>query len=207
MGKRINITPFPRCLHGISCAHPSADDGGGHRSRRSAPRVKVIRSDGVVKIYDRPIRACQLMEEFPKHMACRSDCFYIGLKTPALAADDLLLPGDTYFLLPANFFQSALSFASFLQCGRRRPAFEVEKTASGSLRIKVTEEMIFRMQEEEEMAAAAAERMVRICTTPQLKKDYEMLVGRRYQWKPKLDTISEKKSQQKKKNRKKKGAV
>ncbi|XP_051116264.1 uncharacterized protein LOC127241322 [Andrographis paniculata] len=205
MSKRIKISPFPRCLAGMSCVYAPPE---GQR-RRPHRGIRVVRSDGAVKIYDRPIKASELMEGFPKHMACRSDSFYIGRKTAPLAADDPLLPGHTYFLLPATFFQSAVSFSSFLRCrssaaaAARSPAFEVEKTPSGSLRIKVTEEMIFRLQEEEEMEAAAAAKVVRICTTAQLRKDYELLVARRFHWKPKLDTIAEKKSRQKKKTKKK----
>ncbi|PIN12142.1 hypothetical protein CDL12_15249 [Handroanthus impetiginosus] len=155
-------------------------------------------------IYDRPIKAWELMEEFPKHMVCRSDCFYIGQKTPALSHHDCLQPGHNYFLLPANFFQSALSFTTFIRCRSSvsgRPPFEVEKTPSGSLRIKVTEEMIMQQQIDEKVEA---EKMIRVCTTPQLRKDYELLVGRRHHWKPKLDTIAEKSSHQKKKSKKKK---
>ncbi|KAH6771093.1 hypothetical protein C2S52_015896 [Perilla frutescens var. hirtella] len=145
-------------------------------------------------IYERAMSAWELMEEFPKHMVCRSDCFYIGQMTPALSHHDRLQPGHNYFLLPANFFQSALSFATFLRCrsavaGPGRPPFELEKTPSGGLRVKVTEEMILQHQKELEAAA----KMIKVCTTPQLRKDYELLVGRRHHWKPKLDTIAEKK--------------
>lgn len=206
--------PFPRCFHRISCVHlPPADDdtkGSRRRSSSSTTVIKLIKSDGGVMIYNRPIKACELMEEFPKHMVCRSDCFYIGQITPALSHHDRLQPGHNYFLLPANFFQTALSFATLVRCRSAvagRPPFELEKAPSGGLRIKVTEEMIIQHQKAEELEAAAAEKIVKVCTTPQLRKDYELLVGRRHHWKPKLDTIAEKKSQQKKKTKKKKSKV
>lgn len=202
---RIMVAPLPRCFNSISCAHipPDDDDCGADGRRSSSGRrrravIRLVKSDGGVTIYDRPMRAWELMEEFPKHMVCRSDCFYIGQITPALSDDDRLLPGHNYFLLPANFFQSALSFASFIRCrsagAAGRPPFELEKTPAGGLRVKVTEEMILQRQKEMEVEAAVARRIVRVCTTPQLRKDYDMLVGRRLQWKPKLDTISEKKN-------------
>ncbi|KAK4402550.1 hypothetical protein Sango_0995700 [Sesamum angolense] len=132
-------------------------------------------------------------------------------ENPLSLHHDRLQPGHNYFLLPANFFQSALSFTTFIRCRSAfagRPPFEVEKTPSGSLRIKVTDEMIVQHQEEEEVEAAAAQKMIRVCSTPQLRKEYEQLVGRRHHWKPKLDTIAEKKSShQKKKTRKKKSAA
>ncbi|KAL7094157.1 hypothetical protein ACP275_11G084300 [Erythranthe tilingii] len=198
MSSKINqmmTASFPRCIHRISCVHLPPDDDGEKGSRRhgsAAATIKLIKSDGGVEIYDRPIKAWEVMEEFPKHMVCRSDSFYIGQKTPALSHRDRLLPGHYYFLLPANFFQSALSFATFLRCrsafaaGRTRPPFELEKSPCGGLRIKVIDEMILKNNKEEG-------KVIGVCTTPQLRKDYDLLVGRRHHWKPKLDTISEKK--------------
>ncbi|KAG6437226.1 hypothetical protein SASPL_102138 [Salvia splendens] len=54
-------------------------------------------------------------------------------------------------------------------------------------------EMIARRHREMEAEAETARRIARVCTTPQLKKENETLVGRRRQWKPKLDTVYEKK--------------
>ncbi|KAG6426669.1 hypothetical protein SASPL_110896 [Salvia splendens] len=188
---QLMVAPIPRCFH------RDYDAKTPHRRSRSAAVIRLVKSDGMVAIYDTPVTASELMEEFPKHMVCRSDCFYIGQVTPALSHHDRLLPGHNYFLLPANFFQSALSFATFLRCRTAAagpPPFELEKTAAGGLRVKVTEEMIVQRQKEMEAEAEVARRIVRVCTTPQLRKDYEMLVGRRLQWKPKLDSISEQKS-------------
>ncbi|KAK6160505.1 hypothetical protein DH2020_003886 [Rehmannia glutinosa] len=207
MSNKINqmTAPFPRCFHRISCGHLPPEDNakGSGRCRHINGVIKLIKCDGGVEIYDRPIKAWELMEEFPKHMVCRSDCFYIGQKTPALSHDERLQPGHNYFLLPANFFQSALSFASFLRCRSSltgRPPFEVEKTPAGSLRIKVTEETIIQYQKEEQVEAEAAQRIIRVCTTPQLRKDYQQLVGQRRHWKPKLDPIAEKKKIRSKKS-------
>ncbi|KAL8038119.1 hypothetical protein ABFX02_11G083500 [Erythranthe guttata] len=202
MSSKINqmmTASFPRCIHRISCVHlpPDDDDAekGSRRRGRHGSTINLIKSDGGVEIYDRPIKAWEVMEEFPKHMVCRSDSFYIGQKTPALSHRDRLLPGHNYFLLPANFFQSALSFATFVRCrsafaaGRTRPPFELEKSPCGGLRIKIIDEMILKNNKELEEGKVIGG----VCTTPQLRKDYDLLVGRRHQWKPKLDTISEKK--------------
>ncbi|KAG6427656.1 hypothetical protein SASPL_111902 [Salvia splendens] len=87
-------------------------------------------------------------------------------------------------------------------CCRSRPIytfyigkaqFEIEKTSAGGLRVKVTEEMIVRRHREMEAEAEMARQIARVCTTPQLKKENETLVGWRRQWKPKLDTVYEKK--------------
>ncbi|XP_073054020.1 uncharacterized protein [Primulina eburnea] len=187
----------------------------GMRGRSVHPQehrktIKLVMCDGEMRIYDRPIKAGELMDEFPKHMVCRSDCFYIGQKIPTLPQHHRLQPGHNYFLLPANFFQSTFTFASFLRCSSNFgvAAFHIEKTPAGSLRIKLSEEYCQRQELE---AAGMAKTL--IITTPQLRKDYEQLVVlvRRNQWKPKLDTIAEKKSNRisrsKRKTRKKKSSV
>ncbi|KAG6427655.1 hypothetical protein SASPL_111901 [Salvia splendens] len=53
--------------------------------------------------------------------------------------------------------------------------------------------MIARRHREMEAEAEIARQIARVCTTPQLKKENETLVGWRRQWKPKLDTVYEKK--------------
>ncbi|XP_073136023.1 uncharacterized protein [Henckelia pumila] len=171
---------------------------------RRIKTIKLLKCDGETRIYDRPVKAGELMEEFPKHMVCRSDCLYIGQEIPALPQHHRLQPGHNYFLLPANFFQSTFTFASFLRCCSSfgAAAFLIEKTPAGSLRIKLSEE--YGQARQHEAAANAL-----IITTPQLRKDYEQLVAlvRRNQWKPKLDTIAEKKSSKRKPRKIKKSPV
>lgn len=171
--------------------------------------IKLLKCDGEVRIYDRPIKAGEVMDEFPKHMVCRSDCFFIGQKIPALPQHHRLQPGHNYFLLPANAFQSNFTFSSFVRCSSKfgAAAFQIEKTPAGSLRIKLSDEY----GQQQELDAGMAKTL--IITTPQLRRDYEQLVVlmRRNQWKPKLDTIAEKKSKHssrsKRKTRKKESLV
>lgn len=187
----------------------------GMRGRSVHPQehrktIKLLKCDGEVRIYDRPIKAGEVMDEFPKHMVCRSDCFFIGQKIPALPQHHRLQPGHNYFLLPANAFQSNFTFSSFVRCSSKfgAAAFQIEKTPAGSLRIKLSDEYGGQQQE---LDAAMAKTL--IITTPQLRRDYEQLVVlmRRNQWKPKLDTIAEKKSKHssrsKRKTRKKESLV
>ncbi|KAJ4973077.1 hypothetical protein NE237_006251 [Protea cynaroides] len=184
--------------------------------------IKLIKLDGIVKIYHQPIHVSQLMLEFPKHLVCHSDSFYIGQKIPALSEDDLLKPGHKYFLLPKHLFQSVLSFvtiASFAsspcpatnswsskQASLKAAAaaascqpFDIQRTPSGSLQIRVSDAFISKLMEEEgktkeesenENGNPSSKAKGGVCTTPQLQKDYKQLVGSR-QWKPKLDTIRE----------------
>lgn len=66
--------------------------------------IRLVCSDGGVRILHKPVSAAQIMQEFPAHLVCRSDSFYIGQKTPALSPDVQLKPGNRYFILPDHFF-------------------------------------------------------------------------------------------------------
>ncbi|KAK9276263.1 hypothetical protein L1049_005794 [Liquidambar formosana] len=187
--------------------------------------IKLIKSDGLVKIYHRPIHVSDLMLEFPKHLVCRSDSFYIGQKIPPLSEHDQLQLGQKYFLLPQHFFQSVLSFVTiasivssqpqqsplpsssfsknaFLRKASNCQPFHIHKAPSGCLRIRVSDEFISQLMEEGKIQGEEEDETCststpnnnksrgRVCTTPQLQKDYTQLVGSR-QWKPKLETIRE----------------
>lgn len=198
-------------------------------SAEDAGTVKLILSDGLVKTYYRPIPASDLMAEFPKYLVCRSDSFYIGQKIPALSEHDLLQLGHKYFLLPQHFFQSVLTFvtiASFVASQKpqepsqllrdvngcrnafvRKAAgcqpFDIQRTPSGCLRIRVSDEFISQLMEEgrrvereansESGSGGGGEQkpVGRVCTTPQLERDYSQLVASSRRWEPKLETIRE----------------
>ncbi|KAI3916936.1 hypothetical protein MKW98_014397 [Papaver atlanticum] len=247
----LQMIPWP-CVpliwNHISCIHIRGDEeqqqpqpqqqGGGGGGTTT---IKVIKSDGLVKIYHKPINASDLMTEFPKHLICHSDSFYIGQKIQALSEKDKLQLGHKYFLLPQHLFQSVLSFvtiASFATASSKSSSqvspltttpssvssansvltakvrknadvlnkvrscqpFDIRKTASGSLQIRVSDEFISKLmespssvKEDDQKNEDEDENRVkqRICNTPQLQKDYSQLVGCSKQWKPKLETISE----------------
>ncbi|CAI9768794.1 unnamed protein product [Fraxinus pennsylvanica] len=194
---------IPRCFpligNRISCKHfQSHHHGKGI--------IKLIKYDGTVKIYNRPLHVSEIVDEFPKYMVCPSDSFYIGQKISSLSEEDKLQLGQNYLLLPKHLFHSVFSFTFFLQCqsgcallaknaaSNCRP-FDIQKTPSGSLRIRVSEEFITQLIEqgkikENDDQQPSLGKNIRVCNTPQLQKDYQQLVGQR-QWKPKLDTISE----------------
>ncbi|XP_072959895.1 uncharacterized protein [Typha angustifolia] len=194
------LPALPWCFHSKpATCHPAPQ----HTNRGLKP-ARLVGSDGRVRLYHRQVSAADLMQEFPQHLICRSDSFYIGQKVPALSPRDLLQPGHSYFLLPSHFFHSVLSFVSLASalllssnkkagagntknnCTKLRP-FEIEKTASGTLQIRVRDEFIKEEEGEEEGKSWS-----RICGTEELEKEYKELVGSRAkQWKPKLETIRE----------------
>ncbi|XP_042499243.1 uncharacterized protein LOC122077373 [Macadamia integrifolia] len=235
--KFLSLHMIPWCFHlrvmrtNLSCLQQQQQQRRRRRRRRghqlkpeesvekdSSSSIKLIKLDGLVKIYHQPIHASQLMLEFPKHLVCHSESFYIGQKIPALSEEDELQPGHKYFLLPKHFFQSVLSFVTIASFAASSPSssssnsysskqaflkraaaaascqpFDIKRTPSGSLQIRVSDEFISKLMEEgktKEEGIHRNETKGGVCNTPQLQKDYEQLVGYR-QWKPKLETIRE----------------
>ncbi|CAA7396014.1 unnamed protein product [Spirodela intermedia] len=178
-------------------AAASGHGGGGEGRRSDAHRggVKLIRADGGVEVYHRAVSASELMSEHPRHLLCRSDAFTIGQRIPAIPEEEVLQPGEAYFLLPVHFFQSVLSFVTLSRAATAgnggallQGPFDVQKTPSGKLQIRVFEGLAGRSKEVEDRAGGG-----RVCTTAALEKDYWQLVagGKARQWKPKLETITE----------------
>ncbi|KAF9607013.1 hypothetical protein IFM89_030432 [Coptis chinensis] len=224
------IIPAYWCLGNLACLHQADRELIRVRPRRV---VKLIKWDGVVNIYHQPINASELMLQFPKHLVCHSHSFYIGQKIPPLSPNDKLQLGHSYFLLPVHFFESVLSFVtiassfnikqlvsssspSSLKSGNKQAVaiancqpFDIKKTPSGSLQIRVSDEFLSKLLEQRRQPAEGQEEEKdmtmtknnigsssssrgRICSTPELQRDYTQLVSSR-SWKPKLDTIKESK--------------
>ena len=150
--------------------------------------LKLIKPDGEVEIFSKPVKASEQMILHPNYLICRSDSFTIGQKLPAIQEKEFLQLGHSYFLLPAQFFQSTLSFAAIARASINggkllHCKFDVHKTPSGNLKIRVSEDFTDRKKQ------AGA----RVCTTEELEKDYQKMVGgeKSKHWKPKLETIME----------------
>lgn len=194
--------------------------------------IQLVHSDSTVQILHTPLRAAQIVQEFPQHLVCHSDSFYIGQKTPSLSSDEQLKVGNRYFLLPEHFFHSPLSLLSLASLILPPPTppkappistarlsaplrsierasvfcrpFELQKIdVGGGLRIRVCPEFISKLMEDGRLNAdqlghsvagdSADEELGRLCNTPELQKDYALLVRSRAQcWRPKLETIQEK---------------
>ncbi|KAK9089983.1 hypothetical protein Sjap_023160 [Stephania japonica] len=172
--KSVSLQMIPWCFHMggqvSSCVEMSSSSSSSSSSSRRS-NIKVIQSDGVVKVYHRPINVSDLMMEFPKHLVCRSDSFTIGQKIPALSEKEKLQLGHNYFLLPKHLFQSALSFvaiASFAASSNYKNKnallnthpFIVRKAPSGLLQMRVSDDFISKlimMQsfQDDDIAAAA----------------------------------------------------
>ncbi|KAI0513465.1 hypothetical protein KFK09_009487 [Dendrobium nobile] len=158
--------------------------------------VKVIGLDGRVMVYNQRVKAEELMKEHASHLVCRSDSVFIGQKLSALSAADELQMGESYFILPSQFFQSVLSFVTIASSiakirgggvGSFRH-FDIQKTDNGKLQIKISEEVDQMIGEEEEEIRKDGV----LCTTKDMVKEYEKIVGSNAQrWRPKLEVIAE----------------
>ncbi|KAE8731608.1 DNA-directed RNA polymerase II 13.6 kDa polypeptide family protein [Hibiscus syriacus] len=168
--------------------------------------VKLIFWEGNTRTLTGKHIAGEVMFEFPDKMVCHSDSFFIGHPIPALSMDDHLIPGRTYFVLPLDRFAcnvlTASSLAALNSRSSPKPApinfgacpFEYVKGGDGRVLIKVVPEfitsLITKSKEGDETGSDGGNGF--LCSTPELKKRYETLVGSKQQgWSPKLETISE----------------
>lgn len=160
--------------------------------------------------------AGEIMFEFPDKMVCHADSFFIGHPIPALAIDDELASGQTYFVLPIDRFAchvlsasslAALSLTSTPNNNIKAPInfgncpFEYLKGSNGRVLIKVMPEFITRLITRGNINDQIGSNSNSpsnnnnnnfLCSTPELQKHYEQLVGSKEQlWSPKLETISE----------------
>jgi hypothetical protein len=172
--------------------------------------VRLVLWEGTTRVLaGRKKLAGEIMFEFPDRMVCHADSFFIGQPIPALAIDDELVFGQTYFILPIDCFAcnilTASSIASLVASPNKRTAqinfkdrpFEYIKSVNGRIMIKVIPEFITKLMMARGCDGGGQNDDVSpnpsfLCSTPELKKQYDMLVGSKEQlWTPKLDTISE----------------
>jgi hypothetical protein len=158
------------------------------------------------------------MLDFAGTVVCRADGFYIGRPAPVLAIEDRLVAGATYLVLPVDRLPqgydtvTAASLAALSYdraspggsiAGGPKSPFEYVKGDDGRTVIKVTPEFLVKAitaragscgggdgGEGESGACGGA-----LCSTPELRKHYEQLVGagRGRPYSPRLDSIKERK--------------
>ncbi|KAM3345470.1 hypothetical protein P3S68_025179 [Capsicum galapagoense] len=174
--------------------------------------VNLIFHDGSRRVVTGKRLAGEIMFEFPDCMVCHADSFYIGNPIPSLNIDDRLRKGDTYFILPLDYFPSCsvLSASTLATLGSnprqsstpvnfRNPIFQYVKAENGRVLIKVSPEFIIKLltrgnedQQEDIITSNSDINGKFLCNTPELKKHYEQLVCPKGQiWSPKLETITE----------------
>ncbi|PUZ41046.1 hypothetical protein GQ55_9G471900 [Panicum hallii var. hallii] len=187
-------------------------------SRRGRRAARLVLWGGESRAARHGKLAGQVMLDFAGTVVCRADGFYLGRPAPVLAIEDRLLAGATYLVLPVERLPQgydALTAASLAALSYERAAgggssiaggpkspFEYVKGDDGRTVIKVTPEFLIGAVTSKtgaadregggdgEEACAGV-----LCSTPELRKHYEQLVGaaRGRAWSPRLDTIKERK--------------
>ncbi|CDP08447.1 unnamed protein product [Coffea canephora] len=178
----------------------------------SSSIVKLIFYGGKTRVVSAgKASAGKIMFEFPDHMVCHADSFFIGHPIPVLDIDDELIAGETYFVLPLDCFTNNVLSASSLATLRRsissgsKPAavnfkecpFEHVKGTNGRVLIKVRPEFIIKLLTRDQETGDEDSRSLSpshgfLCSTPELKKHYDQMVGSKDNaWSPKLETITE----------------
>ncbi|KAK1381644.1 hypothetical protein POM88_028388 [Heracleum sosnowskyi] len=159
--KKLQVKPWSYLIGNHMCRSGFISKPATPQQVGSNAIIKVIKSDGTVIMYDRAVNVSALVLKFPNHKICNSESLYIGKKISALSEDDQLQLGHDYFLLPIHFFDSALSFVTVTSFASKisnikTPSlsncqlFEIQKTESGFLKIRVRQEFIFRLIEADE---------------------------------------------------------
>lgn len=191
-----------------------------HHQDSSRSQVKLIFWEGMTRTLKGRHVAGEIMFEFPDKMVCHAGSFFLGRPIPALAIDDDLMLGETYFILPLDCFPghqgggegggATLSTSSLAALGSASPRpgpmsfsegdpFEYIRGKDGRVLIKIVPEFLTRLitkgkgnDDGDGKDRSVSPCRGTLCSTPELQKQYEQLVGAREQvWSPKLETISE----------------
>ncbi|CAO2037507.1 unnamed protein product [Urochloa humidicola] len=98
----------------LSCIHASSVSNDAQR-QPAAPPARVIAADGSLKeLHGPPLPSVSDVlggTAPPSFFMCNSDALYFDEPPPALAAAELLRPGQLYFVLPAAMLGRPLSSA------------------------------------------------------------------------------------------------
>ncbi|KAJ1282862.1 hypothetical protein BS78_03G083900 [Paspalum vaginatum] len=101
MGNTRSCIPLAPTGVGVGGCAPS--------SSSSSSATKVIHADGTVTRLARPVCAAELMHDHPGQFVCDSRRLAVGCRVPGVAADELLRPRHSYFLLPMDMLYSVLT--------------------------------------------------------------------------------------------------
>ncbi|KAF3784428.1 hypothetical protein EJ110_NYTH30169 [Nymphaea thermarum] len=186
------------------CFHPLPDGSESPASAASASTVRLIFADGKARVLQGNQPASDVMVEHPDCNVYHAESFFIGRRVTPVDLSDVLLAGNTYFVLPVDRFDcGVLLTASSLASSPATSSlnhhniwslgdspFEYVKGSDGRRAIKVCPEFIVGVLKKAGEANAAAGGT--LCSSPELQRQYTMLVGSKNQgWSPKLETITE----------------
>ncbi|KAK8717530.1 hypothetical protein V6N13_044793 [Hibiscus sabdariffa] len=100
------------CVSSISSSKSGTSGGGGGGSsvlKRSSTAVKVVHVEGRVQELRQSVQAKSIVSQNPGHFLCSSESMSIGTCVPHVPDDEVLQPGQIYFLLPLSHSHKPLS--------------------------------------------------------------------------------------------------
>ncbi|XP_050384210.1 uncharacterized protein LOC126800838 [Argentina anserina] len=70
-----------------------------------------VDSDRVIRVQElkQPIQARRIISQHPDHVLCNSEAMSVGTCAPHVPGDEVLQPGQIYFLMPLQQAQNPLS--------------------------------------------------------------------------------------------------
>lgn len=183
---------------------------------QNAKAIKILHANGSIKNLSGPIKAGEVMKQYPGYLVCHSEAFYIGKPIVAIPSDESLKLGHTYFILPRKSFQCALTastVASFISkvavenhAGASRKdniyvkmeakPFKIVQKKGNSLQVKISTSFLNGLSDINDPSPGYLHgyksSKKKLCDSYQLMEDYAKLVRPANRaWKPKLSTITE----------------
>ncbi|EEE59075.1 hypothetical protein OsJ_10886 [Oryza sativa Japonica Group] len=170
----------------------------GMLSRRRRT-VRLVLWGGEVRAARHGKMAGQVMLDFTDSVVCRADGFCIGRPAPVLAIEDRLVAGRTYLVLPVDRLPQGYDAVTAASLA----ALSYDRGGAGAGDAGATS-IAGGAKSPSTAWAAAGDEVVegggggggaQLCSTPELRKHYEQLVGaaRCRAWSPRLETIKERK--------------
>lgn len=74
-------------------------------------KAKVIHVDGQIQELQQPMKASNITSQNPGCFLCNSESIFIGSCVPRLPEEELLQPGQIYFLMPISCAHTPMSLA------------------------------------------------------------------------------------------------
>ncbi|GLJ09136.1 hypothetical protein SUGI_0102430 [Cryptomeria japonica] len=158
--------------------------------------IRVVQINGRVKEFSSPLKAKDLLLNYPKHFVCcsRDLCAMSATNSRLLVGEEELQMGEIYLMLPFSALDSHNHLAELV--ARLRTA--AIKRAAGQKRAAVKKGAVAKVvqgrAEESRVIAYSViyEQLIENCGNAEAQMAYkEHLIAKSISWRPGLDTIKE----------------
>ncbi|OWM83777.1 uncharacterized protein LOC116204188 [Punica granatum] len=95
--------------------------------------VKLVHYDGTLQEFNRPVRASEVLLEWPGCFICCSESMFIGSAMPQVCGDEELQVGQIYFLMPLSRSKAPLSLQEICSLATKASAALIGSHGNGEL--------------------------------------------------------------------------